>query len=68
VPLLLLLQPALLGAGTIHQLSKTGARLWLVAGTNGERIHYTHDAGSMLPVHRDLIDRGECSWGGYKLI
>ncbi|KAI3433559.1 hypothetical protein D9Q98_003370 [Chlorella vulgaris] len=26
--------------------------------TNGERIHYTHDAGSMLPVHRDLIDRG----------
>lgn len=26
--------------------------------TNGERIHYTHDRGSMLPVHADLIDRG----------
>lgn len=29
------------------------------AGTNGERIHYTHDRGSMLPVHADLIDRGK---------
>ncbi|KAL4430952.1 hypothetical protein ABPG75_006208 [Micractinium tetrahymenae] len=26
--------------------------------TNGQRIHYTHDRGSMLPVHADLINRG----------
>ena len=29
------------------------------AGTNGHRIHYTHDRGSMLPVHKDIISRGE---------
>ena len=26
--------------------------------TNGARIRYSHDAGSMLPVHRDLLARG----------
>jgi serine carboxypeptidase-like clade 1 len=26
--------------------------------TNGARISYTHDAGSMLPVHRYLIEKG----------
>lgn len=28
------------------------------AGTNGHRIHYTHNVPSMLPIHRDLISRG----------
>ena len=28
------------------------------AGTNGQRIHYTHNVPSMLPVHEDLIARG----------
>jgi serine carboxypeptidase-like clade 1 len=26
--------------------------------TNGQRIHYTHNVPSMLPIHRDLISRG----------
>lgn len=26
--------------------------------TNGDRIHYTHNVPSMLPVHKDLISRG----------
>ena len=32
--------------------------------TNGEKIHYTHDAGSMLPVHEELMRRGEFKWRG----
>lgn len=27
--------------------------------TNGDRIHYTHNVPSMLPIHADLISRGE---------
>lgn len=30
----------------------------LPTGTNGQRIHYTHNVASMLPVHEDLIARG----------
>lgn len=26
--------------------------------TNGDRIRYTHNVPSMLPVHRDLLARG----------
>jgi hypothetical protein len=32
--------------------------------TNGIRIQYTHDKGSMIPVHKDLLARGESQQGG----
>jgi serine carboxypeptidase-like clade I len=34
---------------------------WFDECTNGQRIEYTHNAGSMIPVHLELLDAGKNS-------